>query len=76
MAVSTETRVNDWFSVEGSPAWVGSGISAYRVWQQFDGRRWHQRHEWKRADGSTDLENWIDGASGWCVGSVKMAEAA
>jgi len=73
-----ETRCTDWTKcVDGPwyPSLSGGGLVAYRIWQQFDGLRWFQRHEWKNADGSTELENWIDGAAGWCVNSKPVAQA-
>lgn len=63
-----ETRVSKWAECKDGP-WYPSigngGYDAYRIWVQFDGRRWYQRHEWKFADGSTEMEKWIDSPSGW-----------
>lgn len=74
--MATETRATDWQECKGGP-WYPSlshgGFVAYRIWQQFDGLRWFQRHEWKRADGTTELESWIAGASGWCPSARPVA---
>ncbi|WMT88245.1 hypothetical protein NO932_06450 [Pelagibacterium sp. 26DY04] len=71
-----ETKVTDWDPCKNGP-WYPSlphgGYVAYRIWQQFDGLRWFQRHEWKNADGSTEMEDWIKGVSGWCT-SAKPAD--
>ena len=52
------------------PSLNHGGYVAYRIWQQFDGLRWFQRHEWKRADGSVEMDIWINGVAGWCDGSA------
>lgn len=74
-----ETRVTDWQSCKDGP-WYSSlphgGYVAYRIWQQCDGLRWFQRHEWKRADGTLEMEAWIDGARGWSVSAKPVALAA
>lgn len=66
---ATETKVTDWEECKDGP-WYPSlphgGFVAYRIWKQFDGMRWFQRHEWKRADGTIEMADWIHGASGWC----------
>jgi hypothetical protein len=72
--MANETRVTDWVSTDGRQAWESSDIASYRIWQQFDGLRWFQRHEWKYKDGSSDAESWIKGASGWCAGSKVVSE--
>lgn len=59
MTATAETRRTDWF------AFGHYGYSHYRIWQMFDGLRWFQRHEWKREDGTTEIEKWINGVSGW-----------
>ncbi len=64
-----ETRETGWNECKGGP-WHTSlphgGYVAYRIWQQFDGMRWFQRHEWKRADGSLEMERWIPtGVNSW-----------
>jgi len=51
------TRRTDWLQ--------HSGLPRYRIWKQFDGLRWFQRHEWERADGGSDLEDWIPSGPGW-----------
>ena len=52
--------------------WIVNGDLTYRIWQEFDGVRWFQRHEWKNADGSTRMDDWIRGAAGWCPGSEEV----
>ncbi|NOV17854.1 hypothetical protein E5S70_17525 [Ensifer adhaerens] len=69
MAAQIRTQVTDWNECKGGP-WYPSmshgGFAAYRIWQQFDGMRWFQRHEWKRADGSLEMETWIPtGVTSW-----------
>ena len=49
------------------------GYSHYRIWQEFNGRDWFQRHEWKRDDGSLSLDDWIPGAKGWCIDAQPIA---
>lgn len=60
--ITTEARTTDWMPCVNGP-WYPSlssgGYDAYRVWQQFDGLRWFQRHEWKAVDGSIEAEEWI-----------------
>lgn len=51
------------------------GIRAYRIWQQFDGRRWFQRHEWIRNDGSSEFDNWIDGHKAWASDAQPVEDA-
>jgi len=67
-----ETRVTPWRDLVGGP-WYPErehgGTAAYRIWQQYDGMRWFQRHEWRHADGSTEIDKWINGASGWAHGA-------
>lgn len=76
-----ETRVTDWSECKDGPWYPGlshGGYRSYRIWKQFDGLRWFQRHEWKCADGSIEMEDWIDssvGAWGCCVETVE-ADAA
>lgn len=68
-----ETRVTGWVTCSDGP-WYPSmthgGFAAYRVWQQADGHRWHQRHEWKHADGTTEIERWINGVTGWLPDAI------
>ncbi len=67
-----ETRVTDWFECKDGPWYPNmkhGGLVSYRIWQQFDGMRWFQRHEWKAADGSTDTQEWINGVKDWCLGA-------
>jgi hypothetical protein len=74
--MATETRVTEWLPCTGGP-WYPElphgGFAAYRIWQEFDGRSWFQRHEWKRADGSLEMEKWIPGVSGWCSDATPVA---
>lgn len=75
----TDTRVTGWQQCVDGP-WYPSldhgGYVAYRIWQQFDGLRWFQRHEWRRADGSLEMNDWIKGAQGWCPDAARISEAA
>lgn len=74
--MAEETKVTDWQQCKDGPWYPslpGGGYVAYRIWEQFDGRRWFQRHEWKFADGSTQLEDWIDGVSGWSPSAKPVA---
>jgi hypothetical protein len=70
MAHEIDTRRTEWHICKDGP-WYPilshGGYVAYRIWQQFDGLRWFQRHEWKRADGSFEMQPWIKGAEGWCA---------
>lgn len=62
-----ERRVTPWVNVERRPEWAGSGIAAYRIWIEFDGRHWYQMHEWEYAHGNRERwsEGWINGLRGW-----------
>lgn len=63
-----ETRLTPWEHCVDGPWHPGlrhGGYVAYRIWVQFDGLRWYQRHEWKCADGSTEFDPWIKGAQEW-----------
>ena len=55
-------KITEWFTCKNGP-WHPSlshgGYVAYRIWFHGDGRSWFQRHEWKRADGSFELNAWI-----------------
>lgn len=64
----TKTKVTDWHAVKDAPWYPNlahGGIVAYRIHQRTDGLSWHQAHEWKHVDGTTDLEEWIPGIKGW-----------
>lgn len=76
MAPQTETRVSPWVSTAGRPAWDDSDIAAYRVWTQFDGLRWFQRHEWERKDGSIVLDGWINSGRGFEPHLIPVASDA
>lgn len=71
--MTKQTQVTEWTPCANGP-WYPTlshgGYVAYRIWQEFDGRAWFQRHEWKRADGTLEMENWIRGAAGWSAGSI------
>jgi hypothetical protein len=72
---SSETRVTSWVAcAEGPwhPTMPHGGFAAYRIWQRVSPWGWEQRHEWKRADGSTAMDPWIRGAAGWCPGAVAL----
>ena len=81
MAQQIETRVTAWTECKDGP-WhpdmTSGGVVSYRIWQQFDGMRWFQRHEWMHADGTSHEEEWIRGVSGFLPGSqpVALAQAA
>ena len=79
MERQTGTRVTDWCKCADGP-WYPSlphgGFVAYRIWQQFDGLRWFQRHEWKYADGSTRMDDWINGVASWSADAAPVEEAA
>lgn len=66
---NTETRVTSWVE------FGHYGLTHYRIWTQQDGRHWFQRHEWKSADGSTVLEDWINGLPGHAFGSHPVETA-
>lgn len=68
IASQNETRVTPWTDcIDGPwhPSLPNGGVAAYRIWQQFNGREWFQRHEWRNADGTTSMDAWINGAKGW-----------
>lgn len=62
------TKASEWQECKGGP-WYPllshGGFTAYRIWQRFDGLSWFQRHEWKRADNTSEAGEWILGVSGW-----------
>lgn len=68
-----ETKAGAWVTCKDGP-WYPSlphgGFVAYRIWQKTDGLSWFQRHEWKRADGTQEAEEWIRGVSGWLPDAV------
>ena len=69
-----QTRKSSWFECKNGPWYPNmshGGITHYRIWQQFDGMRWFQRHEWKRVNGSLEMEEWIPGVSGWVNSAVQ-----
>ncbi len=52
----------DWFPCKDGPWYPNlphGGFTAYRIWHEFDGRNNWQRHEWRHADGTTEVEKWI-----------------
>ena len=65
---SGNTRRTDWVVCTNGP-WYPTmdhgGFSAYRIWKEFDGRGWFQRHEWKHGDGSTEMDDWIPTFAGF-----------
>ena len=74
-----ETRVSEWVTCNGGPWYPGlshGGYTEYRIWQQFDGLRWFQRHEWQTASGLAEIDEWIAGADGWINGSRAIADSA
>ncbi|WP_099863859.1 hypothetical protein [Pararhizobium haloflavum] len=69
---SVERRVTPWKSL-----WFKSDHYTHvRIWQEFDGVRWWQMHEWRREDGSSFAENWIIGTRGWSKNAAAATEAA
>jgi hypothetical protein len=50
---ANETRRTDWVP------YGHYGFAAYRIWMRRTEHGMFQRHEWKRDDGSIDLEDWI-----------------
>ena len=67
-----DTRVTGWVECKNGPWYPNlpnGGYTAYRIWQQFDGLRWFQRHEWQTASGVDEIEDWIAGVGGWASGS-------
>lgn len=76
MNKAIETKVTEWSECVNGP-WYPSmshgGYVAYRIWQQFDGMRWFQRHEWKRADGSLEMQDWINGVQGFLPNSINIS---
>lgn len=76
--MNAETRRTDWIACKDGPWYPNlshGGYVAYRIWQQFDGRNWFQRHEWKHADSTTSLEDWIDGARAFSTGAIPVTDA-
>lgn len=73
-----EVRATDWVTCKDGP-WYPSlphgGYVSYRIYKGFDGLRWFQRHEWLRADGTTEMEDWIPSSGGW-PGHMVAAEHA
>lgn len=69
-----ETRATDWIECKDGP-WYPElphgGFLAYRIFQQTDGRRWFQRHDWKRADGIVETGYWIDSPPQWMPGASR-----
>lgn len=77
MASRIETRRTEWTKCVDGPWYPNlshGGYAAYRIWQQFDALRWFQRHEWKCADGSIEMEEWIDGVRGWSANAAPVAD--
>ena len=54
--------VTDWRECKDGPWYPHmdhGGLTHYRIHTQTDGPRTYQRHEWRRADGTTEMEGWI-----------------
>lgn len=68
-----ERRVTPWVVVEGRQDWAESGIAAYRVWQEFDGRHWYQMHELEFSHGNRERckTGWINGVRAWLPHAVR-----
>jgi len=70
-----DTRVTEWIECNNGPWYPNmkhGGYVRYRIWQQFDGLRWHQRHEWQRADSSIEISEWIAGSGPFIDGSQSV----
>lgn len=64
----TDIRRTEWIACKDGPWYPGldhGGFVAYRIWKEFDGRKWWQRHEWKCANGTVTMENWIHSLDGF-----------
>ena len=68
--MADETRVTDWI------AFGHNGVSHYCIWQRQTPHGMFQRHEWRRDDGSTRMDDWIKGGSGWTAGAKPVHEHA
>ena len=72
------TKRTDWIACKDGP-WhpelPHGGTVAYRIWSQTDGRQFWQRHEWRRADGSIQRDDWIRGGSRHVTGHAVEAAA-
>lgn len=67
-----ERRVTPW-----KPLWFESAHYTHvRIWQEFDGVRWWQMHEWRNLDGSTSADGWIIGSRGWSPTATPATEPA
>jgi hypothetical protein len=68
----------DWNQCAGGPWYPNlshGGFVAYRIWVEFDGRRWSQRHEWKCSNGETQMEEWIPSTAGFGSASIEAIAA-
>lgn len=54
-----ETRRTEWI------AYDHYGFTHYRIWMQKAPHGFFQRHEWKREDGSIDIQDWIPTTAGF-----------
>ena len=75
----TDTRRTEWVACVNAPWYPNlshGGYIAYRIWKEFDGRRWFQRHEWKHADGTIEMDAWIDSLAGFDNCPVVVEKAA
>ena len=75
--MTTETRVTDSVQCKNGPWYTdlsNGGLVSYRIWQQFDGLRWFQRHEWTNVDGTVRMDEWIPGARAWCPSAKTVEE--
>jgi hypothetical protein len=59
-----EKRVSDWVRVDGRADWKGSGVVAYRIWQEFDGRSMWQAHQWEQVGGKLHMDPWFQSSPG------------
>lgn len=55
--------------------WRDSGFCQYRIWQRvwYESGRWQQMHEWRRHDGTTKADGWINSLPYW-AGEVSLTD--
>lgn len=61
-----ETRRTEWI------AYGHFGFSHYRIWMRKTAHGMFQRHEWRRDDGTEDMDDWIPSP---CTFGEKMVPA-
>lgn len=58
----TERIMCDWVTCKDGPWYPNlshGGYTHYRIWIGDNGIAYYQRHEWKRVDGSIEMQDWI-----------------